>query len=44
MDSVIPAYGIMGAAYGSLMAQLVMLLIAIYFLYNHTVFNIKLTS
>lgn len=44
IDGVIPAYGIMGAAYGSLLAQLVMLLITIYFLYKKTVFNMKLTS
>jgi putative MATE family efflux protein len=43
IDGVIPSYGIMGAAYGSLVAQLVMLLIAIYFLYKNTVFSIKLT-
>lgn len=43
IDGVIPSLGIMGAAYGSLMAQLVMLLIAIYFLYKNTVFSMKLT-
>ncbi|MGJ8683216.1 MAG: MATE family efflux transporter [Nonlabens sp.] len=36
----IPAYGIIGAAYASLVAQLSMLLIALYFLYNHTEFNL----
>jgi putative MATE family efflux protein len=43
IDGVIPSYGIMGAAYGSLVAQLVMLLIAIYFLYKNTIFSIKLS-
>jgi MATE family multidrug resistance protein len=43
IDGVIPAYGIMGAAYGSLVAQLVMLLIAVYFLYKNTIFSMKLT-
>ncbi|QJP33877.1 MATE family efflux transporter [Nonlabens sp. Ci31] len=43
IDGVIPSYGIMGAAYGSLAAQLVMLLIAIYFLYKNTMFSLKLT-
>ncbi|WP_298954725.1 MATE family efflux transporter [uncultured Nonlabens sp.] len=39
----VPAYGIMGAAYASLAAQLVMVLIATFFLYKNTVFNMKLT-
>ena len=43
IDGVIPSYGVMGAAYGSLVAQLVMLLIAVYFLYKNTIFSIKLT-
>ena len=43
IDGVIPSYGVMGAAYGSLVAQLVMLLIAVYFLYKNTMFSIKLT-
>jgi MATE family multidrug resistance protein len=43
IDGLIPSYGIMGAAYGSLAAQLFMLLIAIYFLYKNTMFRIKLT-
>ena len=43
IDGVVPAYGIMGAAYGSLVAQLVMLLIAVYFLYINTIFSMKLT-
>jgi putative MATE family efflux protein len=43
IDNAIPAYGIIGAAYGSLVAQLVMLLIAVYFLYKNTIFSMKLT-
>ncbi|MEN8816281.1 MAG: MATE family efflux transporter [Nonlabens sp.] len=43
IDGVIPSLGVMGAAYGSLMAQLVMLVIAIYFLYKNTVFSMRLT-
>jgi MATE family multidrug resistance protein len=43
IDGMVPAYGIMGAAYGSLVAQLVMLLIAVYFLYINTIFSMKLT-
>lgn len=39
-DSWIPPYGIAGAAYASLIAQLVMLLIAIYFFYTKTTFKI----
>ncbi|WP_292891541.1 MATE family efflux transporter [Nonlabens sp.] len=42
IDGVIPSYGVLGAAYGSLAAQLFMLLIAIYFLYNHTMFRLKM--
>lgn len=43
IDGVIPSLGIMGAAYGGLIAQLVMLLIAVYFLYKKTVFSMRLT-
>lgn len=43
IDGIIPSLGVMGAAYGSLVAQLVMLLIAIYFLYKNTVFSMQLT-
>lgn len=40
VDGLIPVYGIMGAAYASLVAQLVMLLIALYFLYQKTPFQL----
>lgn len=43
IKDLVPAYGIMGAAYASLAAQLVMLLIAIFFLYKKTIFSMKLT-
>lgn len=36
----IPAYGVLGAAFASLVAQLVMMLIALYFLYQHTPFQL----
>ncbi|WP_397302737.1 MATE family efflux transporter [Nonlabens ulvanivorans] len=40
IDSLIPAYGVMGAAYASLAAQIVMLIIALYFLYQKTPFRL----
>ncbi len=43
IDGILPSLGVMGAAYGSLVAQLVMLLIAIYFLFKNTVFTMRLT-
>jgi len=44
INDFIPAYGIIGAAYASLIAQLVMLLIAIYYLYKFTNFNLHQLS
>ncbi|GAK75028.1 DNA-damage-inducible protein F [Nonlabens ulvanivorans] len=38
IDSLIPAYGVMGAAYASLAAQIIMLIIALYFLYKKHLF------
>lgn len=40
IEDYIPSYGIIGAAYASLAAQLVMLLIALYFLYKNTPFQL----
>ncbi|WP_438962921.1 MATE family efflux transporter [Nonlabens sp.] len=40
IEDLIPAYGVVGAAYASLVAQLVMLLIALFFLYQHTPFQL----
>ncbi|EAS20859.1 MATE efflux family sodium antiporter [Flavobacteria bacterium BBFL7] len=39
IPSYIPAYGVMGAAYASLVAQVVMLVIALFFLYKKTPFK-----
>lgn len=36
VQNIVPAMGVMGAAYASLIAQLVMLAIALYYLYKHT--------
>lgn len=41
---LIPSYGVMGAAYASLVAQLVMLLIAVFYLYHKTPFSLSLSS
>lgn len=42
VDGWIPAMGVMGAAYASLSAQFLMMVIAIYFLYRKTPFFLKL--
>jgi len=43
IKGMIPAYGVMGAAYASLVAQLVMLAIAVFYLYKRTPFNLSLS-
>lgn len=44
IGDLIPSYGIMGAAYASLAAQIVMLIIALYFLYHKTPFQLHRLS
>lgn len=44
IPDLIPSYGIVGAAYASLVSQIIMLLIAVYYLYNQTGFNLHQIS
>jgi putative MATE family efflux protein len=44
IDGIIPAQGIVGAAYASLCAQILMMFIAVYFLYRKTPFFLKITQ